>query len=75
MRVSPAPDVVTRIFMLFRGVAPGKLDLWKQAAARATAALRSGNESSPSTWRARRIAACSMLWRERDGGQVRWELR
>ena len=37
MRVSPAPDVVTRIFMLFHGVAPGDLDLWSQAAARATA--------------------------------------
>jgi hypothetical protein len=37
MRVSPAPDVVTRIFMLFRGVAPGDLDFWEQAAARATA--------------------------------------
>jgi hypothetical protein len=37
MRVSPTPDVVTRIFMLFRGVAPGDLGLWEQAAARATA--------------------------------------
>ncbi|KAH9960153.1 hypothetical protein BC827DRAFT_1209480 [Russula dissimulans] len=37
MRVSPTPDVVTRVFMLFRGVAPGDLGLWEQAAARATA--------------------------------------
>jgi len=37
MRVSPAPDVVTRIFMLFRGVSKGDLGLWDQAAARATA--------------------------------------
>jgi len=37
MRVSPSPDVVTRVFMLFRGIAPGDLDLWSQAAARATA--------------------------------------
>jgi ubiquitin C len=37
MRISPAPDVVTRVFMLFRGVAPGDLGLWEQAAARATA--------------------------------------
>jgi hypothetical protein len=37
MRVSPAPDVVTRVFMLFRGVNPGDLNLWAQAAARATA--------------------------------------
>jgi len=37
MRVSPAPDVVTRVFMLFHGVAPGDLDLWSQATARATA--------------------------------------
>jgi hypothetical protein len=36
MRVSPAPDVVTRVFMLFRGVEPGDLGLWTQAAARAT---------------------------------------
>lgn len=37
MRASPAPDVVTRAFMLFRGVAPGDTGLWGQAAARATA--------------------------------------
>jgi len=37
MRVSPAPDVVNRVFMLFRGVAPDDLGLWSQAAARATA--------------------------------------
>ena len=35
MRVSPAPDVVTRVFMLFRGVAADDLELWEQAAARA----------------------------------------
>jgi len=37
MRVSPVPDVVTRVFMLFRGVAKDDLGLWCQAAARATA--------------------------------------
>jgi len=37
MRVSPAPDVVARVFMLFRGVAPGDVGLWEQAAARVTA--------------------------------------
>ena len=37
MRVSPAPDIVTRVFMLFCGVAPGDLSLWSQAAARTTA--------------------------------------
>ncbi|KAH9960161.1 hypothetical protein BC827DRAFT_1209513 [Russula dissimulans] len=37
MRVSPAADVVTRVFMLFRGVTKGDLGLWAQAAARATA--------------------------------------
>jgi len=37
MRVSPAPDVVTRVFMLFRGVAADDLGLWEQAAARAIA--------------------------------------
>jgi len=37
MRVSPVPDVVTRVFMLFRGVAKGDLGVWSQAVARATA--------------------------------------
>ena len=37
MCVSPAPDVITRVFMLFRGVAPGDLGLWEQAAARVAA--------------------------------------
>jgi hypothetical protein len=37
MRVSPMPDVVTRVFMLFRGVAKEDSGLWNQAAARATA--------------------------------------
>jgi len=38
MRISPSPDVVTRIFMLFRGVPTGDLGFWEQAATRATAA-------------------------------------
>jgi len=37
MSISPAPDVVTRVFMLFRGVRPDDVDLWAPAAARATA--------------------------------------
>ena len=44
MRVSPAPDVVTRVFMLFRGVAHGDLGLWEQAAARGTAEEDSGEK-------------------------------
>ena len=36
MRVSPAPDIITRIFMLFRGVRSDDVGLWAQAAARAT---------------------------------------
>ena len=44
MRVSPAPDVVTRVFMLFRGVAADDLGLWEQAAARAIA------EDGPTFW-------------------------
>ncbi|KAI9442808.1 hypothetical protein F5148DRAFT_1256737 [Russula earlei] len=36
MRISPTPDVVTRVFMLFRGVASGDLGHWEEAAARAT---------------------------------------
>ena len=37
MRIAPTPDVVTRIFMLFRGVSVGDLGLWEAATARATA--------------------------------------
>jgi len=37
MRISPMPDVVTRVFMLFQGVAEDDLGVWSQAAARATA--------------------------------------
>ncbi len=35
MNVSPAPDVVTRVFMLFRGVEETDLAMWTQARARA----------------------------------------
>jgi hypothetical protein len=31
MLISPAPDVVTRSFMLFRGVASPDLELWQSA--------------------------------------------
>jgi len=34
MRIAPAPDVVTRVFMLFRGVPVGDLGLWETASAR-----------------------------------------
>ncbi|KAH8986744.1 hypothetical protein EDB92DRAFT_1949022 [Lactarius akahatsu] len=34
MRIAPAPDVVTRVFMLFRGVPVGDLGLWEAARAR-----------------------------------------
>ncbi|KAH8986043.1 hypothetical protein EDB86DRAFT_3105465 [Lactarius hatsudake] len=37
MRIAPAPDVVTRVFMLFRGVSVGELGLWEAASARAHA--------------------------------------
>ena len=37
MRVSPAPDVVTRVFMLFRGIHLDDVGLWAPAAARASA--------------------------------------
>jgi hypothetical protein len=33
MVVSPTPDVVTRVFMLFRGVASADVQLWKSASA------------------------------------------
>lgn len=35
LSVKPAPDVVTRVFMLFRGVKDAELDDWSDAAARA----------------------------------------
>jgi hypothetical protein len=37
MRVSPTPDVVTRVFMLFRGVHSDDVVLWAPAASRAAA--------------------------------------
>ena len=37
MQISPVPDVVTRVFMLFCGVSPGDLGHWTAAAARAAA--------------------------------------
>jgi len=37
MRISPTPDVVTRVFMLFRGVHPDDVGFWAPAAARAVA--------------------------------------
>ncbi|KAI0265637.1 hypothetical protein BC834DRAFT_877926 [Gloeopeniophorella convolvens] len=44
LAVSPAPDVVTRVFMLFRGVPADELGLWDAARARAAedAALWAG---------------------------------
>ncbi|KAH9018124.1 hypothetical protein EDB84DRAFT_1276326 [Lactarius hengduanensis] len=38
MRITPAPDIVTRVFMLFRGVAASDLALWEPARARAAEA-------------------------------------
>ncbi|KAH8986045.1 hypothetical protein EDB86DRAFT_2293642 [Lactarius hatsudake] len=37
MRIAPAPDVVTRVFMLFCGVPVGDLGFWEAASARAHA--------------------------------------
>ena len=37
MQISPVPDVVTRVFMLFCGVSPGDLGHWAPAAARVAA--------------------------------------
>ena len=42
MRIAPTPDVVTRVFMLFRGVAAGDLGLWGAASARAAPASAEG---------------------------------
>jgi hypothetical protein len=38
MYIEPAPDVVTRVFMLFRGVPACDLGLWEAARSRAAAA-------------------------------------
>jgi hypothetical protein len=38
MHIAPAPDVVTRIFMLFRGVPACDLGMWEAASSRASAA-------------------------------------
>jgi hypothetical protein len=46
LRIVPAPDVVTRVFMLFRGVAVGDLGLWEAASARAAGTGADG----PSLW-------------------------
>jgi len=37
VRITPAPDIITRVFMLFRGVAVGDLGLWEAASERAAA--------------------------------------
>jgi hypothetical protein len=37
MLVSPAPDVVTRVFMLFRGVASADVECWQSASTLAAA--------------------------------------
>ncbi|KAI9453249.1 hypothetical protein BJY52DRAFT_1189714 [Lactarius psammicola] len=42
MRIAPAPDVVTRVFMLFRAVPVGDLGLWEAASARAVGASADG---------------------------------
>jgi len=42
IRIAPAPDVVTRVFMLFRGVSAGDLGLWQAASARAAGAGADG---------------------------------
>ncbi|KAG8924973.1 hypothetical protein FRC01_010838 [Tulasnella sp. 417] len=36
LQISPAPDVITRIFMLFQGVPGGELDHWKDAMGQST---------------------------------------
>ena len=38
LRIAPTPNVVTRVFMLFCGVAVGDLGLWEAASARADGA-------------------------------------
>ncbi|KAG9109693.1 hypothetical protein FRC07_008272, partial [Ceratobasidium sp. 392] len=43
MSVTPAPDVITRVFMLFQGIEEGKLGSWTEAQTRAT--------QSPSMWK------------------------
>ncbi|KAF8264817.1 hypothetical protein EI94DRAFT_1737581 [Lactarius quietus] len=38
LSITPVPDIVTRVFMLFRGVPASDLELWEAASARAAAA-------------------------------------
>ena len=38
MYITPAPDIVTRVFMLFQGVPAADLGLWEAARSRAAAA-------------------------------------
>jgi len=44
MSITPTPDIVTRIFMLFRGVHSDDLDSWKPAA------IRAAQEDSATHW-------------------------
>ncbi|KAG8782451.1 hypothetical protein FRC12_020809 [Ceratobasidium sp. 428] len=44
LNITPAPDVATRVFMLFRGVGENELDSWADAARKATS-------DDPSMWR------------------------
>ncbi|KAF8271149.1 hypothetical protein EI94DRAFT_614301 [Lactarius quietus] len=46
LHIVPAPDIVTRVFMLFRGVAAGDLGLWEAASARAEGTSGDG----PTSW-------------------------
>ena len=41
--MTPAPDVVTRVFMLFRGICEDKVDEWKAA--------RSADGIEPDDWK------------------------
>ncbi|KAG8924975.1 hypothetical protein FRC01_010840 [Tulasnella sp. 417] len=47
LQISPTPDVVTRIFMLFQGVPGGELDHWKDAMGQ----LKKGSGGSFTMWR------------------------
>ncbi|KAI0270845.1 hypothetical protein BGY98DRAFT_1009232, partial [Russula aff. rugulosa BPL654] len=68
MRISPTPDVVNRVFMLFRGVRPDDVGLW---ARRLLARLQRTARCSGRMWsalmrRARPIALCSECWNGAD---------
>ncbi|KZV87639.1 hypothetical protein EXIGLDRAFT_620390, partial [Exidia glandulosa HHB12029] len=62
LSVAPAPDVVTRVFMLFRGLKGDEADMWR--------ALSLEN-TSPETW-SERVGVGEDAWNERLFRVLEW---